>query len=247
MHFFAASTYLEQHIADEKSDSKIANLRYYANNKTRIPLKGNMFKAAFPLQTEGQQLIGSKVLSLAKDREIRNVDFFQFVQLLKTDEELLKSAEACRQLLKFNTDLSSIDGQFLCVAQFTVYLIDLVQDLRPSSKWEELRLFLVSLIKAHNAASADKSAFLYQRGDLKTGNYLDTYNSLPGDRPRKMPFIRATQKDRRNQRLQARANTGFPRQLSSDGVTRKLGQQEVQLRYADSPGDIRMQVASLFA
>lgn len=176
MFFLASSTYLEQHVADERSDSKIANLRFYANNKARIPLKGNLYNASYRLQTEGQQLIGSKVISLSSSREIRDVDFFVFVQALSSDEELRKSADAVRQVLHFRLPDEEIDGQFLCVAQFVIYLIDLVQDLRPSSKWEEFRVYLASILRNQTQKVSGRSAFLYRRNDLKSDDYRGTFN-----------------------------------------------------------------------
>ncbi len=246
MHFFAASTHLEQHVADERALSKIANLRFFANNKARIPLKGNLYAASFPLQTEGQQLIGSKVLSLAESREIRDVDFFQFVKSLEDDDDLYSSAEASRQLLNFELPSGKLDGQLLCVAQFCIYLIDLVQDLRPSSKWEEFRLYLVSLLRAFNQSATGKTSFLYCRGDLRGEDYLNTFNVLPGDRTRRLS-LRMNPAKRRNQRVTSRSQSGFAREIMSSGVRRRLGSQDISLAWQDSPGDLQKQLDSLFS
>lgn len=245
MFFLASATYLEQHVADERADSKIANLRFYANNKARIPLKGNLFGASYRLQTEGQQLIGSKVVSLANTREIRDVDFFLFVQSLSSDEELWKSADAVRKLLNFEMPERELDGQFLCVAQFTIYLIDLVQDLRPSSKWEEFRVYLASILRNHAQKESGRAAFLYRRNDLKGDDYRDTFNVIPAFDARRFR-VRRSPAACRNRRLNKRAKTGFPRQLTADGVIREMGGQRVVIKWSDSPGDVRKNLDSIF-
>jgi hypothetical protein len=132
------------------------------------------------------------------------------------------------------------------MAQFVIYLIDLVQDLRPSSKWEELRLLLVSLLRSENAATSGRTAFLYQRNDLRTENYLDTFNKLPVDSKRRLLFFPGNPVDGRKRRLVERARRGFPRELSSEGLRRNTHQQSILLRYKDSPGDIKKQLESLF-
>jgi len=228
MHLFAASSYLEQHAADDSPRSKTALLRHYANNKARIPLKGNVYRSAKRLQTEGQQLIGSKTLSLAETREIRDVDFYRFLQRLGEDTELQQSADACRGLLAFSTDLTNVSPQLLAVAHFTIHLIDMVQDLRPSGKWEEFRLFLVLMLRSHNRRSAGRASYLYQRGDLDGPDYLATYNFLPEDKRKPR---------RRAERITRRAREDHPREISSTGVTRTFGQDRVVIKFDDSPGD----------
>jgi hypothetical protein len=237
VHYLAACCYLEQQAVGEGPTSRIANLRYYATNKARIPLKGNMYSSDYRLQTEGQQLIGSKVLSLVPSREIRDVNFFRFLQCLRDDEELRQCADACRQVLNFKPDLSSVTGQFLSVAHFVIHLIDMVQDLRPTSKWEEFRLFLAALLRSCNRRAQGRTTFLYRRGDLAGGNYLDTYNMIPQDK---------SHSSRRVQRIMRRAQTGFDREISASGVVKRVGNDTHTLNFDESPGDLLKKLQGIF-
>lgn len=237
VHYLAASSYLEQQAVGEAPTSRIAALRYYANNKARIPLKGNIYSSEHRLQTEGQQLIGSKVLSLAATREIRDVDFYRFLQCLRVDKELQESAEACRQILNFTPNLDNVSGQFLSIAHFVVHLIDMVQDLRPSSKWEEFRLFMTALLRSHNRRVQGRASFLYARGDLTGGNYFETYNMIPEDKHRS---------NRRTARIVRRARAGFDREISATGVVKRVGKDTVTLCFDENPGDLLQKLRAIF-
>ena len=245
MFYLAAATYLEQHVADERSNSKISILRYFANNKSRIALKGNMYGATTRLQTEGQQLVGSKVLSLGVSREIRDVGFFEFVHELRSDDELYESAEAVRRVLNVKATADLSDGQLLSLAHFVIYLIDLVQDLRPLSKWEEFRLYLATVIRAYNQSSTGRTSFLYRHGDLSGEDYLETFGILPSDSPRWFHVFQSAPR-RRAKRVAKRAKTGFPREITSAGVKRTKGRQVVTLSWKDKPGDVKKQLEALF-
>ena len=62
----------------------------------------------------------------------------------------------------------------LTLAHLGVYLADLCQDFGRTSQWEEYRIFFARLIKEWNKDSV-KERHLYEAGDLKTNNYLDSF------------------------------------------------------------------------
>jgi hypothetical protein len=236
--YLAASTNLERRQTEAGEDERLANLTFYTLNKAQIAMKGNLFEAPYKLQSEGQQLIGSKILSVAGVSDGRDVDFYKFLNEVKSDRELQDVINACRNFLNFPIDINNPSPQLLAASYWCIYLIDTVQDLKTTSKWEEFRIFLVSLIRSYNKKYSGRAVFLYKIGDLSTDNYIDTYNLLPTEF--KKPRLR-------EKRIEIRAKTGFPRTIGPFGVTTEHGKNTITLRYDDNPGDVYVGIKSMFA
>ena len=62
----------------------------------------------------------------------------------------------------------------LALIHLCVYLIDFFQEFDNNCRWEEERVVFVRIIVQANTASV-RHRYLYEPGDLVTGNYLDTY------------------------------------------------------------------------
>jgi hypothetical protein len=115
-----------------------------------------------------------------------------------------------------------------------IYMIDLHQDLLNSSKWEEFRLYLVSIVRAWNQATGARSVYLYSPADIGDADYRNSYARLD--------FKRESQW-RRNWRLKRRQSRG--RRISATGVTKAIRDREIVLRSADSPGDVLQALRSM--
>lgn len=247
--YLAASISLEKDIAEYGHVPEISTLRFYAANKLRMALKGNLYDPDFKLQTEGQQIVGGKVLALAPEEDIDHLTFYHFFEGIRRDEEVREVGDACRRFLDCDLDLDSLPGDLLTISMACIYLIDLVQDLRPTSKWEEFRVFLVSILKARNTLSARTPVFLYSRGDLSSSNYFDTFNVLPSDRRRGWRFLvpeAARTKKRRRHRIESRQSKAFGRTIDETGVVRQSRAGMIALRYDATSEELLDELRRLF-
>lgn len=235
--FLATVTALENRSATTGEDKRLSQLRFYVTNKARIAMKGNLANAPFKLQTEGQQMIGTCILQLAGSGGIQELDFYDFLNALAKNEEVKQASDACRQFLNFERALEKPSSQRISVCLLAIYLIDALQDLRPTAKWEEFRIFLVSMIRAYNRSSSTAAIFLYKQGDLMSDNYLSTFNLLPQDRKSIVRLQR---------RIKSRNSGAFDRKVTSQGVVRTVNKDTITLNYNSNPGDLLNQLRKAF-
>lgn len=195
-----------------------------------MALKGNIAGSSLKLPTETQQCIGAKFLEITPNKSPHELDFYQFVKILRTDEEACELVDTTAAVLAFGNDMTELKAEQVAFVLALIYLIDFHQDLLDSSKWEEFRIFLVSVVRGWNRASGRSDVFLYSPMDLSTPNYLDSYARLD--------FLKeyGWRAWKKRWRLKSRQNRG--RTLSSNGLTKKKGARSVDLRYAESPGDV---------
>jgi hypothetical protein len=159
----------------------IEEAEYYLQHKIRVALKGNLYGSTF-LSTELQEEIG--VTLLPQNLTERRTDVGQLCHVLRAHEYFRQLFRAA--LDGFRCDVaplrkpSEIDRRdhnwrrILTLAQLGIYLIDFFQHFSNTSQWEEQRLFFVRLIEHWNM-DANKQRYVYEPGDLSTGNYLDSY------------------------------------------------------------------------
>jgi hypothetical protein len=238
--YLAATSGLENSSFEGGGNTRIDNLRLYAN-KSRIALKGNIFGAPAKIQTEAQEAIGSKILSLGSEPPYGPADFYEFSKRLPSDQELQDCVNYVKHIFDIQDGVEHQSSSLLTIANFSVYLIDAIQDLKPTSKWEEFRILLVSIIRTYNRSTQKTPVYLYHRGDLGTEHYLDTYAFVGGET--KGYFG----KFRRDRRLVRRAKSGFSRALSRDGVSRIESSNKYVLSYQATPGEILKSLGGVFS
>lgn len=113
-------------------------------------------------------------------------------------------------------------------------MIDFVQDLKPTSRTEEFRIFLISLVRHHNATSTRGRIFLYRPRDLESGNYWDTFNFIRSD---------LFEKSRKRQRVMDRQK--FDRHLDEGGVVKIRGSERIEFGYVEAPADLLRKLRSI--
>lgn len=236
LQYLAAAAGLDRSSFEGGGKAKLDNLRLYVG-KARIALKGNVFGSATRIQTEAQEAIGAKVLSLGRPGRTDPSDFYEFASRLPADLELKQCVQYVAGVFDLPAAANPDPSKSLTLAHFCVYLIDCIQDLRPTSKWEEFRIYLVTLIRAHNRSTQKAAVYFYRPGDLMTEDYRDTYAYIASDGFKGVL---------RSWRLSARARSGFSRELSRNGVTRKHGPSALVLNYKQAPGDILATLRTVF-
>jgi len=225
--FLASVTYLQRKLPVSGDVMKLRQADLYVSNKVRMALKGNIAGSTLKLPTETQQCIGAKFLEITPNHSPHELDFYQFVKSLRTDTEACELANTAASVLAFGNDLTELKPEQVAFVIGLIYLIDFHQDLLNSSKWEEFRVFLVSVVRGWNRSSGRSDVFLYSPRDLSTNNYIDSYARL--DFLKEHPL-------KRKWRLKMRQNRG--RKLTSNGLRKKKGEQTVELRHTESPGDV---------
>jgi hypothetical protein len=225
--FLAGVTYLQRKMPMHGDIKRLRQADLYLSNKIRMALKGNVAGSTLKLQTEAQQCIGSKFLEGTKSLSPHELDFYQFVQILRKDTEACELADLAGSVLRFSSDFSEIKAEQVAFALVLIYMIDVHQDLLESSKWEEFRVFLASVVRTWNAKTGARAIFLYSPSDLSSSDYLDSYARLD--------FLDEDDAKRRK-RIAARQSRG--RTISSTGIRKATATKTAELRFADQPGDI---------
>lgn len=232
--FFAGVSYLQRKIPEYGSMLSIRMADFYAANKIRMGFKGNICKAPHGLPTETQQFIGSKFLSLTPSGKPDDLDFFVFITRSRHDDEAAWSVRAVTRFLQFDRDFTKLESQQVAVALVLIYMIDLYQDLQDRCKWEEFRVFIVSVVRAWNSATAGRTVFLYGPNDVSTGDYRDSFAEI--DHP-----IEGRQKKIR--RVTSRQRDG--RSLQESGLRRQRRNTVLEFDHRQSPGDLLHVLESL--
>jgi hypothetical protein len=227
-------SYLQKKIAIHGDYSRLRQADLYVSNKVRMALKGNVSGSKLGLATETQQAIGSKFLEAAKVESPHELDFFRFIKALRTDDEACELANLVARALSFDADFSKVQPDQVSFALALIYMIDLHQDLLNSSKWEEFRLYLVSVVRAWNSATGARSVYLYSPKDVSGTDYRDSYARL--DFKREMDW-------RRNWRLRSRQSRG--RSISATGIKKEARGRTVVLQVRDAPGDLLQALRSV--
>lgn len=237
--YLSTLTVLDNSSYDGGGNTRLDNLHLYAN-KSRIALKGNIFDAPSRIQTEAQEAIGSKILSLVNEPPFGVADFYEFSKKLPSDRELQDCVNYVKHIFDIPDSIEQQSPTLLTLAYFGIYLIDAIQDLKRTSKWEEFRILLVSLIRSYNRFTQRSPVYLYHNGDLGGASYLDTYAFVGGETKSMFGKIR------RDRRLLRRARSGFARALSRESVTRTERKNVYVLKYESNPGEILNSMKSIF-
>lgn len=230
--FLAACAQLQREAAAISLSPRLAHLRFYALDRARWALKGSAFAKSFGLTTEGQQWIGTKLLSASPHASFGEVDYFGFVNTIRTDDELHQAVSLCGLFLNYQVDTEQLPTQFRCVALLGVYLIDLVHDLRPTEKWTEFRVLLVNILREHNRRK-ERAVRWYPSADLTTEDYLKTFN--PQSEERRKTFPQEVQR-----------STPASRGIDSRGVERRYGATTKRFEYGASPAETLRALRELF-
>ena len=232
--FFASVTYLQRKLPSAGDIMRLRQSDLYVSNKVRMALKGNIAGSALKLPTETQQCVGAKFLDMTPSKSPHELDFYQFVKALRTDAEACELTDATASVLNFGHDLTELKPEQVAFALVLIYMIDFHQDLLNSSKWEEFRVLLISVVRAWNRSSGRAAVFLYAPKDLATDDYRDSFATLDFLKERRW---------RRWWRLRARQNRG--RALNKTGLRKVRGSQVVHLRHTDSPGDVHRALTTI--
>jgi hypothetical protein len=159
---------------------------FYLQHKIAVALRGNLYGHQL-LSTEMQQEMAAAALRSPKVKQALDFTTGDLCALMSSgayDPQLFKAAldVLCVDTAALGAD-KEIDRNseawrhILSLAQLGVYLIDFFHDLGNNCQWEQQRVFFVKLVCEWNQASA-RYRYLYELGDLDTGNYLDSY---PGE------------------------------------------------------------------
>lgn len=229
----AAGTHFQRNLALAASFPRLAHLRYYLFDKARWAMKGGAFTNAAGVPTEGQQWIGGKLLSATGSATPAGMDFYAFITALKNDGDVYGAMSQCSRFLTFAVDTEGLPVQFRVVCVYTIYLIDAVHDLLFPGKWEELRLFLVEVLREYNRRGG-AGIRLYRHGDLVADDYLRTLN------PQSAVVMQAFPVTAR------RRVSGADREVQSDGIRRRYKDREMHLVYGSGPAELLRQLRELF-
>lgn len=232
--FLSCVTYLQRRVPFYGDIKRIRQADLYFSNKVRMALKGNVAGSSLRLATEAQQCIGSKFLAINKDETPHQLDFYHFVKVLRSDEEALALANLAATVLNFSSDFSDLKPEQVAFALVLIYMIDAHQDTLASSKWEEFRVFLASVVRTWNSRTGAKAIFLYAPGDLSTADYTATFA--------RQDFLNEADSEK-TARLRKRQSRG--RSISSSGITKAVRGKTVELRFADQPGDVLAALISI--
>lgn len=256
LQYLAAAAQFDSASFEGGRDVRLTQLRLYVS-KARIALKGNLFQSPARIQSEAQEAIGAKVLSLGVPDRADPAAFYDFARELPSDPELQECVAHVRRVFELPDDVNIPDATFLTMAYFSVYLIDAIQDLRPTSKWEEFRAFLIAVLSSYNRTTQARSVYLYNGGDVSSENYYDTYAFVSADSRRLVPHLvdaiwagfrtrNLFSPRRRARRIRHRARLGYDRTLSEVGVSRRTRRGEVLLEHHGTPGDVLQAIRGIF-
>jgi len=232
--FFAGVSYLQRRMPEYGDMIRVRMADFYVANKIRMGFKGNVCKAPNKLPTETQQFVGSKFLSLTGSGKPDDLDFYVFMTKTREDEEASWAVRVVTRFLTFDPDFTKLEGQQVAVALVLIYMIDFYQDLLDRSKWEEFRVFLVSVVHAWNNANAGRSIFLYGPDDISSSDYRDSFAGM--DFPNEP-------KSKKNRRITRRQTRG--RSLVAEGLRRERGGSVLEFKHLHSPGDVLHVLESL--
>lgn len=150
---------------------------FYIDSRLRMTFKGNLLKATKNIQLEAQDFIGGKILNRASDKTPEYYDYYQFCNGLDgDDEELNWIVKIIKDYLDVDWNVENYTNQHTSIAMSLIYMIDLFQEIMDIPKWEEIRIFFVSIVKFHSRSINGRKPFLYVPHDLETEDYFDTYN-----------------------------------------------------------------------
>lgn len=232
--FLACVTYLQRRVPFYGDIKRIRQTDLYFSNKVRMSLKGNVAGSQLKLATEAQQCIGSKFLEINKDETPHQLDFYHFVKVLRTDSEARDLANLAATVLNFDSDFSDLKPEQVAFSLVLIYMIDAHQDTLESSKWEEFRVFLASVVRTWNSKTGAKAIFLYAPGDLSSADYLTTFARLD--------FL-GEEDSNKSARLKKRQSRG--RSISASGITKSVRGKTVELKFMDQPGDVLSALISI--
>lgn len=229
-----AGTHFQRNLALAGSFPRLEHLRYYLFDKARWAMKAGAFTNAAGVPTEGQQWIGGKLLSATGSATPASMDFYAFITALKNDDDVYGAMSQCSRFLTFAVDTEGLPVQFRVVCVYTIYLIDAVHDLLFPGKWEELRLFLVEVLREYNRRGGAAGIRLYRHGDLVADDYLRTLNPKSAVVMQTFPVTAR------------RRASGVDREVRPDGIVRKYKGREVRLVYGSGPAELLRQLRELF-
>lgn len=232
--YFACASYLQRRLSEYSDVESVKMADFFVGDKVRMAFKGNLAGASSKIPTETQQFIGAKFLSLSINRQPDDLDYYTFMTKSISDEESEWAVKAIAKFYSVDPDFTKKEPQQIALALVTIYMIDLFQDLKGESKWEEFRVFLTSLIRSTNMSTAARAKFLYSQDDLKTKDYFATFpkNGYPVESYKK--------KEQRIMKRQSR-----DRKISSTGVVSPRSSMTLQFDYDQAPGDLLHKLESL--
>lgn len=229
--FFAGVTYLQRQLPNSGDVMRLRQADLYVSNKVRMALKGNITGSTLKLPTETQQCIGAKFLESVPGNSPHEFDFYRFITTLRTDSEARAIAELASAVLAFEGNIQDPTPELISLVVAVIYLIDFHQDLLSSSKWEEFRLLLVSVVREWNTSPTNRRViYLYSHADLATKNYFDSYARLD--------FLnhKIESKRQKIRRLTKRQSNG--RTIKTEGLTKNTKTGKIEFYYPAKPDAI---------
>lgn len=181
-HFLALTHHFACQTADTPSFGLLESINYYLQHKIPVGLRGNLY---IPLMsTKVQDELGARFLDCAEESGVVALQAGKFLSLVTSTPDGGELFAAAMNVFRVDTaplaagrDVAPADEDWrrlLALSHLCVYLIDFFQEFDNNCRWEEERLFFVRLLVQANVASV-RHRYLYEPGDLVTGNYLDTY------------------------------------------------------------------------
>lgn len=184
LRFLVCSHYFQTATASTPHFSQLRRAYYFLQRKIPTAMKGGFYQIKL-LAKEEQEFMAAEVCDCDSLASVEKLNIGRFSRLIKSGEvdpvifgELIAvlTVDPSPIETRGNVDPNDLNWRRLIAwAHIGVYLIDFFQDLRESPRWEEYRIVLVSMIRQWNV-SATKTMYLYHKGDLHTGRYLDTYS-----------------------------------------------------------------------
>lgn len=182
-HFLSLTEYFIRQTANAPQFLLLERANYYLLHKIPVGLRGNLYGTPL-MGTRVQEEIGSRFLECAKEANAVDLTVGKFLSLVKSTPDGPELLAALMKVFWIDTtplatgqDLVREDENWrrmLALVHLGVYLIDFFQEFEANCRWEEERVLFVRLIAQWNADAA-RRRYLYEPGDLDTGNYVDTY------------------------------------------------------------------------
>jgi hypothetical protein len=182
-HLLSLIQYFLRETVDTPTFPLLERANYYLEHKIRVGLRGYVYNIAL-MSTKVQEEIGEQFFQYAGEKNPFDLSADRFLSFLTSRRDGPDLFTALMTTLHVDTtplvkgqDLVRAEKNWcrmLALAHLSVYLIDFFQEFENNCRWEEERVLFVRLIVQWNADST-RHRYLYEPGDLSTGNYIDTY------------------------------------------------------------------------
>jgi hypothetical protein len=186
IHFLLAVRRFEQRTEDVAEGNLLEDIFFYLREKLPVAMKGNIYHA----KERGLRGILTEILSDIADgteaKDNRRFSMRQFDSLINNgiiDKSQLKSICTFFALdsTKVRRDLAnSVFGRdcnhFASLCHVAVLLIDFVQLAQNTPRWEEYRIYYVSVLRSHRKRNGTRQYLYRENRDLNDGGtYYSSY------------------------------------------------------------------------